>query len=143
MHGFFHVLPVKIKFLCERKFLGRPAGVWFVIAVLGFWTVSKLSDVYFLIRSEAGINTLISFLMIVPLNLVCLKGLVTYSRSIYHFTTYWLWLAYMVAVLILPQYVHHDERWETFVMMALMMSPVIISWFILKIKSIKELYETE
>lgn len=141
MRGYLHRFSASIKSLCERKFLGRPAGIWFVIAVLGSWTMSKLCDVYLLVQGEAGINTLISLLMIVPVNLVCMKGLVTYSRSIYHFTTYWLWLAYMVAVCLLPQYVHHDERWETFLLMSFVMSPVIISWFILKSRSMKEFYE--
>ena len=140
MLRFYHSFAGRIKSLCEKELLGRPAGIWFVISVLSLWTLSKSSDIYFLIRGEKGMMTLISLLVIVPANLVCLKGLFSYSRKIYNFTTYWLWVSYMVSVFLLPQYVHYDERWETFLFMAILMSPVLASWFIIKSAAVRKLY---
>lgn len=143
MGSYYNVLSAWIKTVIEKEYKGRPAGVWFVISVLSLWTLLKLSDIYFLIRGDTGIMTFISLLIIVPANLICLNGLLSYKKNLYDFTTYWLWLAYAVSVLLLPQYVHHDERWGTFLMMAVVMSPVLAAWFILKNRSIKILYNRE
>jgi hypothetical protein len=142
MLEFYHSSAGRIKSFCEKKLFGRPAGIWFVIAVLTLWTLLKSMDIYSVFFGQAGMVSLFSFLVIVPANIVCLKGLLSYNLKIYNFTLYWLWAAYMISVLLLPQYIHHDERWETFLAMAIIMSPVLISWFILKIESIRKLYES-
>jgi len=143
MNSFYHILSGRIKSLCEREFIGRPAGIWFVIFVLFFWTLSKFSDVYFLIHGQTGMMTLISLLVIVSANLLSLKCLLSYKKSLYEFTTYWLWVAYVVSVILMPQYMHHDGRWETFLTMAVVMSPVLVSWLILRSRAIKKFFESE
>lgn len=130
------------KVLYGKEFIGKPAGLWVVIFILCSWSILKLSDIYFLIRGEIGIMTALS-LVIVPVNLICLKGIFTYNKRIFEFTGFWLWMTYVVSVFILPQYIHYDERPETFLLMAILMSPLLVGWLILKSSEIRKLYEKD
>jgi len=83
------------------------------------------------------------FVIIVPVNVVCITGLWKFNKKILNFTRYWFWVSYAVSVFLLPQYVHPDERWGTFFLMAAVMSPVLAGWYILKSSYIRILFKSD
>ncbi len=122
---------------------GKPFGLWFVIAVLLVWSLLKLTDIYYIVKGEARISVIISLIIIVPVNVVCITGLWKFNKKILNFTRYWFWVSYAVSVFLLPQYVHPDERWGTFFLMAAVMSPVLAGWYILKSSYIRILFKSD
>lgn len=116
----------------RKDFHGRPAGLWSVLALLALWTLLKGSDLFFIIKGEARLSTVISSIIIVPVNIICLTGLLRRNEKIYDFTGYWFWLAYMVSVFIFPQYTAPGERAVSMFMMAVIMLPLLAGWFILR-----------
>ena len=115
-----------------KSYHGKPGGIWFVILILLIWTLFKLSDIYYIIKGEARVSIIISFFIIVTINTISLVGLWKRNNRILSLTRFWFMTAYIVSVIILPQYTHPDERWGAVFMMGLIMLPVLIGWFILR-----------
>ncbi|MFH0975883.1 MAG: hypothetical protein V1874_08890 [Spirochaetota bacterium] len=132
-------------FLHDKRIFNRPLGLWVVLIILGMWSIAKAVDYIMFIFGAASIPEIIASTVIIPINLYCITGLWNYKRKAFEAVKYWLWLSYILAVFILPGYVSvfPEERGDARLLMAVIMSPVLIAWIILRFSSLKSMFKDD
>ena len=126
----------------DNRIFNKPLSLWAVLAVLGIWSIAKAGDYIMFVFGSAGIPEITASTVIIPVNLYCIAGLWNYNRKTFEVAKYWFWLSYILAVFIFPEYVSifADERGDTRFLIAIIMSPVLIAWIILRFSSLKSMF---
>jgi hypothetical protein len=129
-------------FFNSKHIFNRPLSLWVVLSVLCIWCIVKAADYFMFIFGVASIPVIISSTVIIPVNLYCITGLWNYKQKVFEFAKYWLWFSYLLAVFIFPEYVSifSEDRSNARLLMALIMSPVLAAWIILRFSSLKLMF---
>jgi len=120
----------------------KPLSFWLILILLILWTITKCTDVYYIVIGDPEINNPIILigLIIIPINIYCIYNLWALNPKILKFTkSYAGWVFFFVVYSTFTN-VKTNQDVVYLLIVALMCLPILLIWLIIKYSSLKDYF---